>query len=81
MNLEDNINEDKAKLALSAIRQKLAVIENGGGKKSIEKQHSRGKLFARERIKYLLDDDSCFIEIGAFAGYEMYEEEDRKSVV
>lgn len=75
MNLEDNINEDKSKLAWSAIRQKLAVIENGGGKKSIEKQHSRGKLFARERIKYLLDDDSCFIEIGAFAGYEMYEEE------
>lgn len=75
MNLEDNINEDKAKLAWSAIRQKLAVIEDGGGKKSIEKQHSRGKLFARERIKYLLDDDSSFIEIGAFAGYEMYEEQ------
>jgi acetyl-CoA carboxylase carboxyltransferase component len=75
MNIEENINEDKAKLAWSAIRQKLAVIENGGGKKSIEKQHQRGKLFARERIKYLLDDDSSFIEIGAFAGYEMYEEQ------
>ncbi len=75
MNLEDNINEDKAKLAWSAIRQKLAVIEDGGGKKSIEKQHSRGKLFARERINYLLDDESPFIEIGAFAGYEMYEEQ------
>ena len=75
MNLEENMNEDKAKLAWSAIRQKLAVIENGGGKKAIEKQHQRGKLFARERIKYLLDDESSFIEIGAFAGYEMYEEQ------
>jgi acetyl-CoA carboxylase carboxyltransferase component len=34
----------------------------------------RGKMTARERIDYLLDKDSDSIEIGAFAGYEMYEE-------
>jgi acetyl-CoA carboxylase carboxyltransferase component len=31
-------------------------------------------MTARERIDYLLDKDSDSIEIGAFAGYEMYAE-------
>lgn len=40
-------------------------IRLGGGEKSIEKQHSKGKLTARERIDLLLDEGS-FIEIDAF---------------
>ncbi len=40
-------------------------IELGGGEKRIEKQHSEGKLTARERINLLLDEGS-FIEIDAF---------------
>ncbi|HEX3767208.1 MAG TPA: acyl-CoA carboxylase subunit beta, partial [Puia sp.] len=51
--------------------QKIAA---GGGAKSIEKQHEKNKLTARERIAYLIDKESAFFEIGAFAGYEMYEE-------
>ncbi|MES1217006.1 MAG: carboxyl transferase domain-containing protein, partial [Bacteroidota bacterium] len=42
--------------------------------KAIAKQKERNKLVARERIEYLLDKDKPFIEIGAFAGFEMYEE-------
>ena len=52
----------------------LNTIEEGGGKKAIQKQKDRNKLTARERINYLLDKDKSFIEIGAFAGYGMYEE-------
>ncbi len=40
-------------------------IELGGGEKRIEKQHSQGKLTARERINLLLDEGS-FVEIDAF---------------
>ena len=40
-------------------------IEQGGGLDKIEKLHEKGKLFARERINYLLDDGS-FVEVGAF---------------
>ena len=40
----------------------------------MEKQHSKGKLTARERIEYIKDNDADFLEIGAFAGYEMYTE-------
>ena len=46
----------------------------GGGKKRINKLHSKGKLTARERIDLLLDKNSNRFELGAFAGYEMYEE-------
>ena len=53
----------------------MAQIHLGGGKKRIEKHKAKGKLTARERINYLLDARKPSIEIGAFAGDEMYEEE------
>src|SRR5688572_15143760 len=53
----------------------LAKIFEGGGKKAIAKQKEKNKLTARERIDYLIDSNSSFIEIGAFAGFEMYEEQ------
>jgi len=55
--------------------EKLEKIAQGGGAKSAAKQKEKGKMLARERIKYLLDKDSYFLEIGAFAGYGMYEAE------
>ncbi len=74
-NLEFNRNEDWMKLLISDKKQKFEVIKLGGGKKSIAKQKERNKLTARERIEYLIDKKSNFIEIGAFAGFEMYEEQ------
>jgi 3-methylcrotonyl-CoA carboxylase beta subunit len=53
----------------------LQTIQEGGGKKAIAKQKERGKLTARERIAYVTDKDSPFMEIGAFAGWEMYKEQ------
>ncbi|MFA7687961.1 MAG: carboxyl transferase domain-containing protein [Moheibacter sp.] len=75
MDLLFNQREDKNKLQLSELRKKLAEIHLGGGKKRIEKYKEKGKLTARERIDYLLDKGKPHIEIGAFAGYEMYEED------
>ncbi|HET9057645.1 MAG TPA: carboxyl transferase domain-containing protein [Chitinophagaceae bacterium] len=75
MNIEFNKNEDTLKLSLAEMHRRLEKIYEGGGKKAIEKQREKNKLTARERIKYLKDDDKPFIEIGAFAGYDMYEEQ------
>lgn len=74
MNIEKNKNEDANKLAWKEIERKLQKIEEGGGKKAIQKQKDRNKMTARERIDYLADKDKPFIEIGAFAGYDMYAE-------
>ncbi len=74
MDINFNKNEDHNKLLLSDLTQRFKKVALGGGEKKIEKHKSRGKLTARERITYLLDKDKPNIEIGAFAGYEMYEE-------
>ncbi|TKS55666.1 acyl-CoA carboxylase subunit beta [Mesohalobacter halotolerans] len=74
MDIKFNKNEDHNKLLVSDLNSKLKKIYRGGGKKKIEKHHSKGKLTARERIDYLIDDPKDSIEIGAFAGDEMYEE-------
>lgn len=74
MNLEFNKNEDHLKLLVSEVKTKLAKIHKGGGDKKIAKQHAQGKLTARERVTYLLDSKKPQIEIGAFAGHEMYAE-------
>jgi 3-methylcrotonyl-CoA carboxylase beta subunit len=73
--LDFNKNEDALRRAISGWRTRLEKIMLGGGKAAIEKQHEKNKLTARERIQYLIDEGSAFIEIGAFAGFEMYEEQ------
>jgi len=75
MSPEFNRNEDWMKMAVSQAKQHFEKIKLGGGKKAIEKQKERNKLTPRERIDYLCDKDKPFIEIGAFAGFEMYEEQ------
>ena len=77
-NLEKDVsfykNEDQVKLMISKLNLKLDKIYLGGGKEKINKQKLKGKLGARERIELLLDKELPNIEIGALAGYEMYEE-------
>lgn len=72
--LDMNRNEDAMRRSLSTLKQRFSVIEQGGGKKNLEKVRQKGKLTPRERIAYLLDKDTPFTEIGAFAAYEMYAE-------
>jgi acetyl-CoA carboxylase carboxyltransferase component len=75
MNIDFNKNEDVMKRSLSLLRTRLDKIALGGGKKAIEKQREKNKLTPRERIAYLTDEGAPFIEIGALAGYDMYEDQ------
>ncbi|SDI08128.1 Acetyl-CoA carboxylase, carboxyltransferase component [Chryseobacterium taeanense] len=74
MDIEFNKREDQNRLKLSEINRLFSEIKKGGGEKRLQKLRDEGKMTARERIEYLLDKDSDSIEIGGFAGYEMYEE-------
>ena len=74
MDLNFNKNEDYNKLLVSDLRKRFAKVKLGGGQKRIDKHHEKGKMTARERVDYLLDSNSKSIEIGAFAGDEMYAE-------
>ncbi|MDR2229827.1 MAG: acyl-CoA carboxylase subunit beta [Flavobacteriaceae bacterium] len=74
MDLEFNKREDQNKLKLSEINQVLNQVKKGGGEKRLQKLRDEGKMTARERVEYLLDNIEDAIEIGALAGYEMYAE-------
>ncbi len=60
---------------LKELTERFEKLKLGGGIKKIEKHKSKGKLTARERINYLLDDPQHFTEFGTFAGDGMYAEE------
>ena len=73
--LELNKNEDQYKQLLYQLQHKIKTTKLGGGEKKIDEQHKKGKLTARERIEYLVDDGSEFVEIGLFAGEGMYQDQ------
>lgn len=75
INLDRNKNQDAMQLAVSRLNHRLQKIHLGGGEKRIARQHDKGKMTARERIEYLRDTDSEFLELGALAAYGMYEAE------
>ena len=74
MDVNFNKNEDFNKLLNSDLRKRFAKVKLGGGQKRIDKQREKGKMTARERVDYLLDNKTKSIEIAAFAGHEMYKE-------
>src|SRR5687768_11269400 len=73
--IDKNKNEDAMRLLLAQMQRRMEAIYIGGGQKKIDKQHQMGKLTARERVNMLLDPNTVPLEIGAFAGYDMYKEE------
>jgi 3-methylcrotonyl-CoA carboxylase beta subunit len=73
--LEFNKNEDQFKQLVYQLQSKAKKTKLGGGEKKIDEQHQRGKLTARERIDYLTDEGSSFVEIGLFTGDGMYKEQ------
>lgn len=75
MDIEFNRNDDTMRQLVYRLNEKLKQVHLGGGEKKIESQHKKGKLTARERVDYLIDDGSDFLEIAAFAGDGMYESE------
>jgi len=75
MDLEFNKNDDKFRQLTSQLKSRAKKTMLGGGEKKIDEQHQKGKLTARERIAFLTDKESRFLEIGLFAGDGMYAEQ------
>ena len=55
------------------LNAKLAQIALGGGETARARHTARGKLLPRDRVEMLLDPDTPFLEIGALAGLDMYD--------
>src|SRR5690349_12945115 len=57
---------------VAAIQREEEQLRQGGGAAAIERQHSKGRITARERITRLVDPDTKFLELGLWAAHEMY---------
>jgi acetyl-CoA carboxylase carboxyltransferase component len=55
------------------LRQRLAIVRQGGGEKYQRRHAEQGKLFVRERINRLLDAGSPFMELSPLAAWELYD--------
>ena len=55
-----------------ALENKRKLAKQGGGKVRIKKQHNKGKLTARERIEFLLDNDT-FVEVDMFVSHRCHD--------
>lgn len=60
---------------IDQLAHKTKEVKLGGGQARIDLEHQKGKLTARERIGYLIDKESRFLEIGTFAADGLYVEE------
>ena len=68
-------NQQAMQGLIDDLDSQLAHIHQGGPAKSQQRQRDQGKLLVRERLDLLLDPGSPFMELSAFAGYEMYDDE------
>src|SRR5690554_416344 len=74
MDIDFNKNEDFNKQSVDELKNRLKRVYAGGGVEASEKHKSKGKMLARDRVNYLIDDNKPWIEIGALAADDMYKE-------
>lgn len=55
------------------LRERLAIVRQGGGEKYRKRHEEQGKLFVRDRIERLLDPGSPFLELSPLAAFGMYD--------
>ena len=57
------------------LQERLAQIQQGGGERYRQRQIAQGKMLARERIDFLLDEGSPFLELSPLAAWDCYDSE------
>lgn len=65
---------DSLSQRVRAFAELEAEIATGGGQAAIDRQHAKDRLTARERIERLIDPETDFVELGLWAGWQMYAE-------
>jgi 3-methylcrotonyl-CoA carboxylase beta subunit len=69
----DFLSNEQAFLASrSELLTRISKVKEGGGAKNIERHRSRSKLLPRERIDFILDKASPFLELSQLAASDMY---------
>jgi 3-methylcrotonyl-CoA carboxylase beta subunit len=69
------INRERMQQLVSQLRDRLAVVRQGGGPKYVQRHREQGKLPVRERIDRLLDPGAPFLELSPLAAWDLYDNE------
>jgi len=67
------VNRRAMEAAVAELKQRHALVREGGGVEAVARHRSRGKLTARERVERLIDPASPFIELSPLAAWDMYD--------
>jgi len=67
-------NRDHWRNEIRILEAQRQTIAGGGGEKAAARQKAKGKMLARERVERLIDEGTDFLELGAFAAWDLYEE-------
>jgi 3-methylcrotonyl-CoA carboxylase beta subunit len=65
-------NAARMQTLVADLKEKVAVVTQGGDKAARDKHTARGKMLPRERVRTLLDPGSPFLEVGQLAAWGMY---------
>lgn len=60
---------------VAELQNRIDAVKLGGGAEALKKHKSRGKLSARERIEFLVDPGSSFLEFSTLAAWDVYDNE------
>src|SRR5438309_4637630 len=60
---------------LALLRERIQLVQQGGGEDAIARHRKRNKLLARERIQLLCDPNTPFLELSPLAAWDMYDNE------
>jgi 3-methylcrotonyl-CoA carboxylase beta subunit/propionyl-CoA carboxylase len=72
---EYRANRARMEALVAELRQRTAVVRQGGGARYLQRHREQGKLPVRERIEKLLDPSSSFLELSPLAAWDLYDNE------
>ncbi len=75
MSTETQVNREAMQQLVAELRAKLDIVKKGGGEAVVKRHKERGKMFVRERIETLIDEDTPFLETSALAANGMYNDD------
>src|SRR5882672_6747728 len=66
-------NRDRMTALVAELRERIALVRQGGGEKYLQRHRDQGKLPVRDRIGRLLDPGSAFLELSPLAAWDLYD--------
>ncbi|HSC26835.1 MAG TPA: carboxyl transferase domain-containing protein, partial [Vicinamibacterales bacterium] len=66
-------NRARMEALVAELRERTALIREGGGPRYLQRHREQGKLPVRDRIEKLLDAGSPFLELSPLAAWDLYD--------